>query len=250
MEHIDLLIDLYRYLDRQGPGSPQDTLRALDLVRPFAGRSPAVADIGCGTGGQTLTLAGQLPGTLVAVDLFPSFLAELETRAAARGWGDRIRTLAASMDALPFEPETFDLIWSEGAVYHIGFEKGVRLWREFLRPGGYLAVSEITWTTHDRPAELEAFWREEYPEIDTAANKIRILADQGYILSGYFELPPESWLDHYYRPLAATFPAFLARQGHSEAAQAVVRACRAEIELYERNRAHYSYGFYVARRAS
>ena len=29
------------------------------------------------------------------------------------------------MDALPFENEELDLIWSEGAIYNIGFEKGV-----------------------------------------------------------------------------------------------------------------------------
>jgi SAM-dependent methyltransferase len=248
METVDLLVDLHRCSDRQGPGSPQDTRRALDLVRSAFDRPLSVADLGCGTGGQTLTLATQLEGPIVAVDLFPAFLSELDRRAAAGGLGDRIRTVEASMDALPFEPAAFDLIWSEGAIYNIGFENGIRLWKELLRPGGFLAVSEITWTSHHRPAELESFWKQEYPAIDTAANKIRQLEANGYVLAGYFPLPPASWLDGYYRPLAASFPAFLARHGHSAAAQAIVREYQAETELYERYKDHYSYGFYVARK--
>ena len=35
-----------------------------------------------------------------------------------------------------------DLIWSEGAIYNIGFEQGVRDWRPFLKEGGVLVASE------------------------------------------------------------------------------------------------------------
>ncbi len=53
---------------------------------------------------------------IVAVDLFPEFLEVLQSRAQEAGLTGRIETLAASMDALPFEPESLDLIWSEGAM--------------------------------------------------------------------------------------------------------------------------------------
>ena len=41
--------------------------------------------------------------------------------------------LAASMEDLPFESSYFDLIWSEGAIYNIGFEKGIKTWKPFRR---------------------------------------------------------------------------------------------------------------------
>jgi SAM-dependent methyltransferase len=63
---------------------------------------------------------------------------------------NKITTLEKSMDALDFDDETFDIIWSEGAIYIMGFETGVKQWRNFLKPGGYLAVSEITWLTNKR----------------------------------------------------------------------------------------------------
>ncbi len=37
------------------------------------------------------------------------------------------------MDALPFAAGSPDAIWSEGAIYNMGFESGVRQWHRFLR---------------------------------------------------------------------------------------------------------------------
>ena len=84
-----------------------------------------IVDIGCGTGGQTLTLAESLDGHITAVDLFPEFLEELEARAAKRDLKNRVSTHQASMEKPPFEKEEFDLIWSEGAIYLMGFEAGI-----------------------------------------------------------------------------------------------------------------------------
>lgn len=82
------------------------------------------------------------------------------------GLADRISTLACSMDNLPFADEELDVIWSEGAIYNSGFEKGVADWRRCLKTGGLLVVSEITWITGSRPQELQDHWDSEYPEID------------------------------------------------------------------------------------
>lgn len=64
------------------------------------------------------------------------------------------------MDNLPFREEELDLIWSEGAIYNIGFERGLNEWRKYLKTGGYIAVSEISWFTEQRPAEIHNFWME------------------------------------------------------------------------------------------
>ncbi|MEZ5032887.1 MAG: methyltransferase domain-containing protein [Saprospiraceae bacterium] len=248
MTDFQLIIDLHRLSERQGPGSPADTLRALTFMDLPTDRPLKVADIGCGTGGQTMVLARQIHGHLTAVDLFPEFLEELDNRSRAAGWQDRISTLRCSMDDLPFPEQSFDILWSEGAIYNMGFEHGVRAWKDFLKTGGYLAVSEATWITPDRPKEIERFWMNEYPEIDMAAARIRILEDHGFSLTGYFQLDPASWIDHYYQPLEAGFASFLERQGHSEAARRVVDEYQAEIDLYQKYQDYYSYGFYIARK--
>jgi SAM-dependent methyltransferase len=159
-----------------------------------------------------------------------------------------ITPCAASMDSLPFAEGELDVIWSEGAIYNIGFARGIAEWRRFLKPGGLLVVYEITWTTASRPADLQRHWQTEYPEIDRASTKIGQLEQHGYVPIGYFVLPPRCWLDPYYRPLQARFDDFLRRHGHSEAARAIVSAEEHEIQLYEAHNAHFGYGMYVARR--
>lgn len=153
------------------------------------------------------------------------------------------------MESLPLGDGQFDLLWSEGAIYNMGFENGVKSWRRFLKPGGVLAVSELTWTTGHRPPELQAHWEREYPEVGTAAVKLGVLDRAGYSPLGYFVLPASCWLDNYYRPLQAGFGDFLSRHGHSEAARAVVSEHEQEIALYEKHKVHFGYGFYVAKKA-
>jgi SAM-dependent methyltransferase len=207
-----------------------------------------VADIGCGTGASTILLAKELDAEITAVDFLPEFLDELQTRAKEHGVAERIKTLSCSMDALPFSDEEFDVIWSEGAVYNMGFEAGVSAWSRFLKPGGKLVVSEITWLSAMRPPEVQAHWDEEYPEIDVASAKIGILEQHGFCPEAYFYLPTYCWIENYYRPMQNRFDAFLERHGQSHQAKAIVEAERLEIALYEKYRGYYSYGVYIAKK--
>lgn len=152
------------------------------------------------------------------------------------------------MDSLPFSPGTLDAIWSEGAIYNIGFEKGVQDWRRFLKPGGILAVSELTWLTHNRPAELESHWRAQYADVDTASSKVAVLERNGFTPLGYFVLPEQCWFEAYYRPMQNRFATFLEAHASSDLAKAIVAAEEREIDLYERYRQHVGYGYYIARK--
>ncbi len=249
MDPLDLLIDLHRDGARQGPGGDAETELALQLAGVDRTAPLQLADIGCGTGASTLLLARLLGNArITAVDLRPEFLDVLQVRARQLGVAEAISPCACSMDSLPFADGELDVIWSEGAIYSIGFAKGIAGWRRFLKPGGLLVVSDITWTTASRPADLQRHWQAAYPEIDVASAKIALLERHGYAPTGYFVLPPHCWLDHYYRPLQARFDDFLRRHGHSEAARAIVSAVEDEIRLYEAHGSHFGYGMVVARR--
>ncbi len=248
MDDMSLLIDFHRDAPRQGPGSDEETLRALALARLEVTRPLQIADIGCGTGAASRVLAKHLPGRITAVDLLPEFLDALWARASAAGVSDRIQTMQASMERLPFGEESLDLIWSEGAIYNMGFEAGIAAWRRFLKPGGVLVVSEITWISASRPEALRAYWEAAYPEIGEASEKVGALERHGYHPQGYFILPESCWLTNYYAPMEARFDDFLARHGYNEAARALVEEERAEIALYNANKAFYGYGVYIARK--
>jgi len=245
---LQLLVDLHKSQSRQGPGGEAETKRAMELAGLDRSRHLKIADIGCGTGASTILLARELDAEMTAVDFLPEFLDELQARAKDHGVADRIVTLNGSMDALPFKEGQFDVIWSEGAVYNMGFEAGVSAWKRFLKPGGKLVVSEITWLSAARPAELQSHWETEYPEIDLASAKIGHLERHGYSPEAYFVLPVHCWLENYYRPLQSRFDVFLDRHGWSEQAKAIVKAERLEMALYEKYRDYYGYGVYVAKK--
>lgn len=248
MTEIDLLIDFHKDAERQGPGSNEETIKALGFTDLEKKDHLKVADIGCGSGAQTISLAQHLNADIVAVDLFPEFLDKLSINSKKLGIQDKITTLQKSMDDLPFENEEFDLIWSEGAVYIIGFEEGVKGWKKYLKPGGYIALSEITWTTNSRPAEIEAHWNNEYPQIATASNKMKVLEDNGFSPVGYFYLSESSWINNYYRPIEERFDSFLLKHNNSELAKAIIEAEKEEIRKYRLYKDYLSYGFYVARK--
>ena len=250
MEDYKLLIDLHKRANRQGPGGDAETEMAVDMSRIDRSAPLKVADIGCGTGASTLLLARLLEAQITAVDFLQDFLSILEGRAESLGLSEKLTTLCCSMDDLPFGDEEYDVIWSEGAIYNIGFERGITDWNRFLKVGGLLVVSEITWITASRPSELQNYWEGEYPEIDVASSKMGVLEKNGYSPTGYFVLPEHCWLENYYRPMQNSFKDFLDRNNHSEEARAIVEAETREIELYEKNKAFYSYGAYIARKVN
>lgn len=248
MTELELLIDFHVDAERQGPGSPSDTLKALSFIDIEPNKPLRVADIGCGSGAQTITLAQIIEGQIIAVDLFPEFLAKLNSKSREHDFQDKITTLEKSMDDLPFDKEEFDIIWSEGAVYIIGFEAGIKKWKDYLKTGGYIAVSEITWITNTRPNEIEEHWKNEYPEIGTASNKIKVLEENGFSPVGYFVLPQNSWLANYYKPMEERFDSFLKKHGNSETARSIVDNEKDEISKYGKYKDYFSYGFYIAKK--
>lgn len=57
---FNLICEYFSNVERQGPGSPEITLKALSFIDNLTPHS-LIADIGCGTGGQTITLAQTTP---------------------------------------------------------------------------------------------------------------------------------------------------------------------------------------------
>ena len=248
MDDLALLSDLHKRQKRQGPGEEAETQKAMALANLQKSEPLRIADIGCGTGASTLQLAHSLNAEITAVDFLPDFIEALKDNAEAKGLSDNIKPLLCSMEQLPFAKEEYDVLWSEGAIYNMGFEKGVNEWRHFLKPSGILVVSEITWLTNTRPPELNQYWEAQYPEIATASAKIEVLEENGYSPIGYYVLPESCWLENYYRPLQKSFPDFIARHRGDERAISIVDAEKEEIALYEKYKAYYGYGVYLARK--
>ncbi len=239
---------LYEGLPRQGPGSDDLTCEALRRLGPLPA-SPRVLDLGCGTGRQTLVLARELRARVVAVDNHAPFLRDLERRAAAASLSQLVETRAGDMGALDVEPGTVDLIWSEGAIYNIGFESGLRTWRAWLAPGGKIAVTECSWLTDHPPAEIKAFWDAEYPGMSTIAGNREKATRAGFAVVDTFALPPSAWWDDYYRPLLARLDELGPEAKSNAVLSDAIAASRHEIELFARFSETYGYVFYLLQAA-
>ena len=243
---FNLICEYFSAIDRQGPGSKEATIKALSFVDNLNDKS-RIADLGCGTGGQTVVLAQNAPGTVTGIDLFPKFIDLFNENAKKHSLEDRVTGVVGSMDDLPFTEGELDLIWSEGAIYNIGFKKGLSYWKQFIKTGGYLAVTEACWFTPQRPAEINDFWMEAYPEIDTIPAKIAQIQGAGYVPVASFILPETCWTDNFYVPQKDAQKGFLERYPDNNTARELVVNERREAELYSKYKEFYGYVFFVAK---
>jgi ubiquinone/menaquinone biosynthesis C-methylase UbiE len=244
---INLICEYFSAIERQGPGSPEVTVKALSFIDKLPDES-RIVDIGCGTGGQTMVLAQHTTGKIKGVDLFPIFIDLFNSNAAKLNLGERVEGITGAMEDLPFQDEELDLIWSEGAIYNIGFERGLNEWRKFLKTGGNIAVSEVSWFTGERPKEIDEFWMDAYPEIDTIPNKVQQMQNAGYIPVASFILPENCWIDHFYEPQVSLQEEFLKKHAGNKAAKDFITYQQHEAQLYYRYKTFYGYVFYIGKK--
>lgn len=244
---INLICEYYSSVERQGPGSPEVTTKAMSFIDNLSNES-RIVDIGCGTGGQTMVMAQNTPGQITGLDLFPTFIDLFNKNTKRLNFQDRVNGIVGTMDNLPFENEELDLIWSEGAIYNIGFERGLKEWQKFLKKGGYIAVSEASWFTKDRPSEIYEFWQDAYPEIDTIPNKVEQMQNSGYIPVASFILPENCWTEHFYAPQVSAQEVFLKKNAGNKAAEGFIANQRHETQLYNKYKEYYGYVFYIGKK--
>lgn len=154
------------------------TRRAFQML-PKLDR-PRILDIGCGSGIPTMQLAVLSNGHITALDIDQASINGLAKKIERAGLSGRVETVRASMFAMDFLEQSFDIIWAEGSIHVTGFAKGLREWGKLLRPGGFLAV-------HD--------------ELGNTAEKLEQISECGYELLGYFELDEDTWRKEYFAPL-------------------------------------------------
>ncbi|MBO9998529.1 MAG: class I SAM-dependent methyltransferase [Cyanobacteria bacterium SID2] len=207
--------------------------------------NPRILEIGCGPGTQTLELARLANGTITAIDTYQPYLDRLTQNAREQGLENRINAQYGDMFDLSFLGEPFDLIWSEGAIYILGFDRGFKAWKNLLKPQGYLAVTEISWLQSNPSTEIQSFWNENYPnmrDIETNREQIR---QAGYREIGNFVLPESDWWN-YYDSIEAKIVCLKEKYRNDRSSIDLLNSEQREIDLYRKYSSEYSYVFYIA----
>ena len=233
-------------LEREAPGGEASTRRALASLPPLEGE-PWILDVGCGPGSSTQILLRELRGRLFALDCHRPYLDSLHQSALDEGSAHRLTVVDGDMASMPFPEASFDLIWSEGAIYVIGFERGLRLWRPLLKEGAVLAVTDAVYLAEDPSEEVRDFWGGAYPTMATVDENLQRAQRAGYDLIDHFVLPHEDWC-RYYLPLEERLDSLGREYEGEEAMEAAIAAERREIELWRRHGDEVGYAFFVLRR--
>lgn len=239
----NILLELHRDLVLERPGRLDYTQRAF-VVLPKLDK-PNVLDIGCGNGAPTLELARLSNGNIIGIDIDQGALDQLEKKVIEQNLSDRIKILNMSMFNLDFPERVFDIIWSEGAIFRIGFENGLKEWRRFIKPDGFLVIHEMSWLAPDPPQEIEEYWQKIYSGITTIQKNLDMIPGCGYSVLDHFPLPEDAWGKLYFDPLAERINAFREKYKNDSKMQMILDKEQREVDLYYKYSKWYGSAYYI-----
>lgn len=183
---------------------------------------PRILDIGCGTGIPTLLLAELSNGHITGIDSDAYAIRMLQGKIRQYGLGERVTAEVRSFNSLLFSKESFNLVWSEGAVHFIGFKEGINAWGELVKDKGFLVI-------HDELGHLK--------------RKLEIIHSSSFHLLGYFVLSETTWEKEYCRPLQALLDNDPHYRGTEEGKKA-----KTELGLFRKNPESFRSAFFIMQR--
>lgn len=174
---------------------------------------PRILDIGCGSGVSTLELARLSRGKVIGIDIDQLALDKFTRRIEETGLTDRIEAINCSMFDMDFPDENFNIIWAEGSIYAIGFERGLREWKHLLKPGGSMVI-------HDEQGDV--------------SEKLEQISNCGYELLGYFTLSKEIWWTEYFAPLEKLVNETLTKYPYDQSVLEEIQQAQVELDMYKK----------------
>jgi ubiquinone/menaquinone biosynthesis C-methylase UbiE len=184
-----------------------------------------ILDIGCGSGVPTIELARLSGGYITAIDIDQAQLDRLSRKVRKAGLSKKITICKCSMLDLNFPSESFDIVWAEGSISVIGFEKGISEWRFFLRPDGFLIV-------HDDLKDL--------------TTKCQKISQYDYNLIDHFIVNKDIWWNDYYAPLEEKLKEI--RSTYHRKLHSLLENDQKEIDGYYEDPNRYQSVFFIMKR--
>ena len=116
--------------------------------------SSLVLDIGSGRGNHSCALAQRFGCAVVGLDLAQIHIEQGRARAVQEGVSDRVSFVQGNIEALPFEDEGFDFLWSRDMLVHVpALPAALAECTRVLKPTGYMLVYTTVATGRMEPKE-------------------------------------------------------------------------------------------------
>lgn len=241
-QYMQDFMHIFSMIERWGPGSDEATQLALSHIPVDAHQR--LLEIGCGKGTSTILIAQGTGASITAVDNEILAIDALKQKVKRLNLKERIAPVCASMSELPFENNAFDVIWAEGCVYIIGMADALRQWKPFLKPGGYLMVSDLVWLSDQPDNESKEYWSSEYPDISNINTRLNMFEANGYEVINHFSLDTNGWRN-YWQPLEERLLALKSIGEESQALQDIER----EIKLYKKHAGKsFTYQYFILKK--
>lgn len=218
--------ELQAYKDRLREQLLEYTRKAFRMLPEM--KRPRILDIGCGSGIPTMELAKLSNGQITAIDINRTELKKLVSKIEKAGLTTRLKVEKRSMLDIDFPDASFDLIWAEGSINVIGFEKGLRDWRRLLTTGGFLVI-------HD--------------ELGDFAEKQGQISQCGYKLINHFVLSEEVWGNKYFVLLEKELKAIRVKHTSSPETIKIINDDQREIDTFKQYPERYRSVFFIIRKS-
>jgi ubiquinone/menaquinone biosynthesis C-methylase UbiE len=188
---------------------------------------PRILDVGCGSGVPTMELARMSNGEITGLDIDDALLDVLRSKIKKAGVSDRVKAVKCSIFDMEFPDNSFDIIWAEGSISVAGFERGLREWKRFLKPAGFMVV-------HDEKSNIET--------------KLKQISNCGYEPLGYFILNEDIWWTEYCVPLEKLIAETRTRYADDPKVLEELHNAQREIDMFKKNPKLNSSAIFVMKR--